>query len=73
VLRVPTSALLEGGRVLALEKDRLVEHTLQLGIRNWDFTEVKGGLAEGALVVVSLDRPEIQAGARARAKAGAGS
>jgi HlyD family secretion protein len=72
VLRVPTSALLEGGKVLVLEDDRLVEHTLPLGIRNWDFTEVKGGLAEGARVVVSLDRPEIKAGARARAQASAG-
>jgi HlyD family secretion protein len=72
VLRVPTSALLEGGEVLVLEEDRLVERTLQLGIRNWDFTEVKGGLAEGALVVVSLDRPEIRAGARARAQPASG-
>jgi len=66
VLRVPTSALLEGGRVLVLEGGRLVERTLQLGLRNWDFTEVAGGLAEGARVVVSLDRPEIVAGAKAR-------
>ena len=66
VLRVPTSALLEGGRVLVLEGGRLVERTLQLGLRNWDFTEVAGGLAEGARVVVSLDRPEIKAGAKAR-------
>jgi HlyD family secretion protein len=72
VLRVPTSALLEGGKVLVLEDDSLVEHTLQLGIRNWDFTEVKDGLAEGALVVVSLDRPEIKAGARASAQSSAG-
>jgi HlyD family secretion protein len=68
VLRVPTSALLEGGKVLVLEEDLLVERTLQLGVRNWDFTEVAGGLAEGALVVVSLDRPEITAGAKARAQ-----
>jgi HlyD family secretion protein len=66
VRRVPTSALLEGGKVLVLEGGRLVERTLQLGIRNWDFTEVTGGLDEGARVVVSLDRPEIKAGARAR-------
>jgi len=39
---------------------------LQLGLRNWDFTEVTGGLEEGARVVVSLDRPEITAGAKAR-------
>jgi HlyD family secretion protein len=68
VLRIPTAALLEGGKVLLLEGDRLVEHVLELGTRNWDFTEVKGGLAQGALVVVSLDRPEIKAGARARAQ-----
>jgi HlyD family secretion protein len=66
VLRVPTSALLEGGKVLLLEGGRLVERTLQLGLRNWDFTEVTGGLAEGARVVVSLDRPEVKAGAKAR-------
>jgi HlyD family secretion protein len=50
-MRVPTSALLEGGKVLVLEGGRLVERTLQLGLRNWDFTEVTSGLAEGAVVV----------------------
>lgn len=66
VLRIPTSALLEGGKVLLLENGRLVERTLQLGLRNWDFTEVAGGLEEGARVVVSLDRPEVKAGVKAR-------
>jgi HlyD family secretion protein len=65
VLRVPTSALLEGGKLLVLEGDRLVERTLQIGLRNWDMTEVTGGLAQGDRVVVSLDRPEVKAGARA--------
>ena len=69
-MRVPTSALLEGGKVLVLEGGRLVERTLQLGLRNWDFTEVTSGLAEGARVVVSLDRPEIMAGAKAREATG---
>jgi HlyD family secretion protein len=68
VLRVPTSALLEGGKVLVLEGGRLLEKTLRLGLRNWDFTEVTGGLEQGARVVVSLDRPEVKAGARARAQ-----
>jgi HlyD family secretion protein len=66
VLRVPTSALMEGGRVLVLDHDRLVERTLTLGLRNWDFTEITGGLEPGTRVVVSLDRPEVKAGARAR-------
>jgi HlyD family secretion protein len=66
VLRVPTPALLEGGKVLLLEEGRLVERAVALGLRNWDFTEVKGGLEPGARVVVSLDRPEVVADARAR-------
>jgi HlyD family secretion protein len=66
VLRLPTSALLEGGRVLVLEAGRLVEKALVLGIRNWDFTEVRDGLTAGARVVVSLDRAEVKAGVRAR-------
>jgi len=66
VLRLPTASLIEGGKVLVLERGRLVEKALRLGLRNWDFTEVAGGLEEGARVVVSLDRPEIKAGARAR-------
>ena len=66
VLRVPTSALLEGGKVLLLEDESIVERSVDLGLRNWDFTEVKGGLEPGARVVVSLDRPEVVAGAPAR-------
>ena len=66
VLRVPTSALLEGGKVLVLEGDRLAERTLQIGLRNWDMSEITAGLAQGDRVVVSLDRPEVKAGARAR-------
>ncbi len=65
VLRVPTSALLQSQSVLVLEENRLVEREIELGLRNWQFAEVCGGLAEGQLVVVSLDRLEIQAGARA--------
>ncbi|HET7294353.1 MAG TPA: efflux RND transporter periplasmic adaptor subunit, partial [Vicinamibacteria bacterium] len=67
VLRVPTASLLEGGKALVLEGGRLAERTLEIGLRNWDLTEVKGGLRAGEQVVVSLDRPEVKAGARARA------
>jgi HlyD family secretion protein len=67
-LRVPTSALLEGSRVLLLEQGRLVERAVTPGLRNWDFTEVREGLRAGDLIVLSFDRPEIKAGARARAE-----
>lgn len=63
VLRVPTTALMEGGRALVVEQGRLVERGVKTGVRNWDFTEVLGGLAAGERIVVSLDRPEIRAGA----------
>lgn len=64
-LRVPTSALIQGERVLLLEGDHLVERKVTTGLRNWDFTEIASGLDEGAQLVTSLDRPEIVAGALA--------
>ncbi len=65
VLRIPTAALLSGDKALVLEKGRLVSRALEVGLRNWDVTEVRSGLAEGEQVVVSLDRAEVRAGARA--------
>jgi HlyD family secretion protein len=66
VARIPTAALLEGGKVLVVEGDRLAERAVSTGVRNWDFTEVLSGVAPGESVVASLDRPEIQAGLRVR-------
>ncbi len=63
VLRVPTPALLEGNRVLVVENGLLVEKKLEIGLKNWDWTEVRAGLSPGAQVVTSLDRPEVKAGA----------
>lgn len=68
VLRIPTSAVGEGGKVLVLAKRRLVERRVQIGLANWQFTEVLEGLAEGEEVVISRDRPEIRAGVWARKK-----
>jgi HlyD family secretion protein len=65
VLRIPTSALLQNERVLVLEDGELVERAVELGLRNWQWAQVVNGLAEGQEVVVSLDRVEIEAGARA--------
>jgi HlyD family secretion protein len=65
VLRIPTAALLSGEKALALEDGGLVSRSLEIGLRNWDVTEVRSGLAEGEQVVVSLDRAEVKAGARA--------
>jgi HlyD family secretion protein len=65
VLRVPTSALLEGGRVLVVDADRrLVERKPKTGLANWEYTEVVEGLAAGDRVVTSLDRAGVKAGAK---------
>jgi HlyD family secretion protein len=56
---------MEGNKTLVLSDGELVERELTPGLRNWDFTEVIGGLEEGELVVTSLDRAEVEAGARA--------
>ncbi len=64
VLRIPTSALLSGDKVLVVEGRTLAERSVQVGLRNWDVTEIVSGLAESDRVVVSLDRAEVKAGAR---------
>jgi HlyD family secretion protein len=66
VLRIPTAALLEGGRVLVPNDGRLEEREVQTGLKNWEYIEVRGGLEAGQQVVVSLDRLEVKAGARVR-------
>lgn len=72
VLRIPTSALLPGSRVLLLGADgRLQERTIETGLSNWEFTEVKSGLERGARVVVSLERAGVKAGAEAIEERGA--
>jgi HlyD family secretion protein len=68
VLRIPTPALEEERKVLVLEGGRLVEKPVTIGLRNWDFTEVRGGLREGEQVVLSLDREGVTSGAQAVAE-----
>ncbi len=64
-VRLPTSALMEGNRVLVVADGVLTEHPIEPGLKNWDFTEVVSGLAAGDEVVTSLDRAEVQPGAEA--------
>jgi len=63
VVRVPTSALQEGGKVLLAGSDgTLQERKIKTGLANWEFTEVLEGLAAGDQVVTSLEREGIKAG-----------
>ena len=68
VLRIPTGALREGGKVLVVEGDTLVERTLQTGVANWEFTEVVSGLDAGERIVTSLEREGVVAGAKVLAR-----
>jgi len=65
VLRVPTSALLEGGKVLVYQPDsrKLEERVLKTGISNWEYTEVLQGLQAGDHIVTSLEREGVKVGA----------
>ncbi len=65
VLRLPTYALLEGDRVLVFNGGHLVARQVTTGLRNWEYAEVKEGLAESEPIVVSLDRAEVKEGVRA--------
>jgi HlyD family secretion protein len=69
-LRIPTAALLSGDKVLVVDGRTLVERAVQIGLRNWDVTEITGGLAEGERVVTSLGRAEVKAGAHVTVTAG---
>lgn len=64
-LRIPTSALAEGNKALVLAGEVLEERQLEVGIRNWNFTEVVSGLEEGERIVVSLDQAGLEDGAKA--------
>ncbi len=65
VIRIPTYALMEGDKVLLLERGRLVARSVRTGLRNWEYTEILEGLAEGDEIVTSLDRAEVKEGAEA--------
>jgi HlyD family secretion protein len=73
VLRVPTTAIQPGSRVLVLGAGGVLEErTVETGLSNWEYTEVRAGLSRGEQVVTSLERAGAKAGVRARAEATAG-
>lgn len=66
VLRIPTQALIEGRHVLVLLPAGVLERReVRTGVANWEFTEVAEGLAEGELVVLSVDREGVADGVAA--------
>ena len=65
ILRIPTAAILEGGKVLLLEDGKLVERSIKVGLANWEHTEISEGLQAGERIVTSLERTGVVAGAKA--------
>jgi HlyD family secretion protein len=68
VLRVPSSAVAEDGAVMLLVDGVLQTGRIEVGLNNWQFTEVLSGLAEGDLIVAARDSTEIKDGALAEAR-----
>jgi len=69
VLRIPTSALMDRRKVYAVVNGRAALREIEAGLHNWDWTEVRSGLAAGTRVVTSLDRPGLRVGAAVTPKA----
>uniref|UniRef100_Q47AE1 Secretion protein HlyD n=1 Tax=Dechloromonas aromatica (strain RCB) TaxID=159087 RepID=Q47AE1_DECAR len=64
-LRIPSSAIQEGGKVLLFNADsgKLEERQIKAGLANWEHTEVLDGLKAGERIVTSLDKEGVKAGA----------
>jgi HlyD family secretion protein len=67
-LRVPTEAVIDGDRVYVLLPDAglVLQREVKVGTANWDHTEILDGLAQGDLVVTSVDREGLADGVEAR-------
>jgi len=65
VLRIPTAAIQEGGRVLLFNPDsgKLEERKVKTGLANWEYTEIFEGLAAGDRIVTSLEKEGVKVGA----------
>ena len=65
VLRIPTAAIQEGGRVLLFnaESGKLEERKIKAGLANWEYTEISEGLKAGDRIVTSLEKEGVKAGA----------
>jgi len=68
VLRVPSSVVLPNKTVYVLDPktQKLESRPVEIGIKNWEFSEVLSGLREGDQVVSSVDRDGVRAGALAK-------
>jgi len=70
VLRIPTQAIRQNNKVWLVDsQNRLVEQSVETGLSNWSFTEVRSGLKAGDRVLIAFDKEGIKAGAAVQLKA----
>ena len=67
ILRIPTQSIRQGGKVLIMDANqRLQERTVQIGLANWAYTEITGGLTVGEKVLLSSDQDGLVVGAKVK-------
>lgn len=68
VLRVPTEAIIDKQQLYIFNQEEgVIElREVEIGLSNWDQTEIMKGIHQGDLVVTSLDRKGIEDGAAAK-------
>ncbi|MBS0496337.1 MAG: efflux RND transporter periplasmic adaptor subunit [Proteobacteria bacterium] len=64
VLRIPTQAIRQNKKVWLVDnQSRLIEQSVETGLSNWSFTEVRSGLKAGDQVLIAFDKDGIKVGA----------
>lgn len=68
-LVVPSQAIIEKGTekiVYVSEGGRAKQKKVKIGIYNWNFTEIKEGIAEGEKIIITPDKPGFKEGVRVK-------
>jgi len=69
VLRIPTQTLRQNNKVWLVDSNNhLSEQSVEVGLSNWSFTEIAGGLKQGDRILLSFDHDGIKEGALVAAK-----
>lgn len=70
VLRIPTQAVRQNKMVWMVDdKNRLSEQSIETGLSNWSFTEIRTGLGKSDRVLISFDQDILKPGTVVQPKA----
>lgn len=69
-LRIPTEAVIEDNQVYIFLSDTgtVEKREIEVGLSNWDYTEVLSGIKQGDQIITSVDVEGLEDGALAKAK-----